>query len=175
MKKFQQQLGSFESLQFGPEMQQERRVRIYDYSAELIPFQKAWEWQRESLDGQLDRLKNENSEGSQFIAAPPDEESLDLLLEGGQDVIFMLQHEPVYTLGTGSDESFLLGNTHGVDVVRIERGGEVTYHGPGQLVVYPILDLRGYQQDIHWYMRALEEAILLALKSVGVTEVCIQG
>ena len=56
----------------------------------------------------------------------------------------------------------------GVDIVRIERGGEVTYHGPGQLVVYPILDLRGYRQDIHWYMRALEEAVLLALEGAGI-------
>jgi lipoyl(octanoyl) transferase len=82
----------------------------------------------------------------------------------------MLQHKPVYTLGTGSDADFIKdsGLSSSIDIVRIERGGEVTYHGPGQLVAYPILDLKGYKQDIHWYMRALEEAILLALDSVGV-------
>ena len=55
-----------------------------------------------------------------------------------------------------------------IPVVRIERGGEVTYHGPGQLVVYPIIDLRSYNQDIHWYMRALEEVIILALEKAGI-------
>mmetsp|Transcript_17600 Transcript_17600/g.24820 ORF Transcript_17600/g.24820 Transcript_17600/m.24820 type:complete len:277 (-) Transcript_17600:8-838(-) len=122
----------------------------------------------------------------------------------GRDCILMLQHQPVYTLGTGSDEGFIIkssstnnnnnhkqndtndksddnnnnkdndgdcdnGDDHDdVPVVRIERGGEVTYHGPGQLVAYPILDLRGYKQDVHWYMRALEEAILLALQKAGI-------
>ncbi|KAL7527207.1 hypothetical protein ACHAWF_002075 [Thalassiosira exigua] len=86
----------------------------------------------------------------------------------------MLQHDPVYTLGTASDPSFILGygendaKDGGIPIVRIERGGEVTYHGPGQLTVYPILDLRGYKQDVHWYMRALEEVILLALDKAGV-------
>ena len=55
-----------------------------------------------------------------------------------------------------------------MEVIRTERGGEVTYHGPGQLTVYPVLDLRGYRRDVHWYMRALEEAALLALEYSGV-------
>jgi len=94
----------------------------------------------------------------------------------GCDSIIILQHDPVYTLGTASDPTFIHGyNTDGINgdksdvpIVRIERGGEVTYHGPGQLVVYPILDLRGYKQDVHWYMRALEEVILIALEKAGI-------
>ena len=90
-----------------------------------------------------------------------------------RDAIILLQHKPVYTLGTGSDPKYVKLDeekleARGIDLIRIERGGEVTYHGEGQLTVYPILDLRGYNQDIHWYMRALEEAILIALGSVGV-------
>jgi len=92
----------------------------------------------------------------------------------GCDSIIMVQHDPVYTLGTSSGASFIHGydendiHDNHVPVVRIERGGEVTYHGPGQLTVYPILDLRGYGQDIHWFMRALEEVIILALDRAGV-------
>ena len=74
------------------------------------------------------------------------------------------------TIATGIGTGGSVGDTEksGTDIVRIERGGEVTYHGPGQLVVYPILDLWGYKQDIHWYVRALEEAILTALDMAGV-------
>lgn len=91
----------------------------------------------------------------------------------GRDSLILLQHNAVYTLGTGSDPSYIKLDEQkleaaGIDLLRIERGGEVTYHGPGQLTAYPILDLRGYNQDIHWYMRALEEAILIALHNVGV-------
>jgi lipoyl(octanoyl) transferase len=89
----------------------------------------------------------------------------------GLDTVIMLQHEPVYTLGTASDESFIHSNT-GTDTkiptIRMDRGGEVTYHGPGQLTVYPVVDLRNYQQDIHWYCRALEEAVLIALHDCGI-------
>ena len=53
----------------------------------------------------------------------------------------------------------------------MDRGGEVTYHGPGQLTVYPILDLRHYKQDIHWYVRALEEVVILALQECGLNAV----
>ena len=98
---------------------------------------------------------------------------------GGVDSIIFVEHLPVYTLGTGSDTKFILdshsngdkSDNENVEIVRIERGGEVTYHGPGQLVCYPILDMRGYKQDLHWYIRALEESVILALKAVGIPNV----
>jgi lipoyl(octanoyl) transferase len=78
------------------------------------------------------------------------------------DILLLLEHPPVYTLGTGSDIKFIKFNLDKTDkeVYRIERGGQVTYHCPGQLVGYPILNLRYYQQDLHWYLRQLEEVIL---------------
>ena len=79
----------------------------------------------------------------------------------------LVQHKPIYTLGTASDASFI-HDTATAPIQRINRGGEVTYHGPGQLTVYPVIDLRAYRQDVHWYMRALEEVVVRALRHVGI-------
>ena len=81
----------------------------------------------------------------------------------------MLQHEPVYTLGEGSTTDHLKFNMDEPPhpIHRIERGGEVTYHGPGQLVMYPILNLRMLQPDLHWYLRQLEEMIIYSLETVS--------
>lgn len=145
-----QQLGSFEELDT-PD--QERHVSVYDWSGgNPIPFREMWDFQKVLVQRHLDGLSVKSSS--------------DKHNDMGLDSIIMLQHEPVYTLGTASDPDFI--QQERVDVVRMDRGGEVTYHGPGQLVVYPILDLRRYRQDIHWYMRALEEAVLLALDYAGV-------
>mmetsp|Transcript_13385 Transcript_13385/g.32234 ORF Transcript_13385/g.32234 Transcript_13385/m.32234 type:complete len:325 (+) Transcript_13385:47-1021(+) len=165
-----QQLGSFEVLALGDSIISRRSVALIDYSSAddtpFIPFETAWDWQKDILEGHVQRLKNseDDSSSSQFLSPSDDSTNAN-----GVDTVIMLQHEPVYTLGTGSDESFILGQEEesSVPTVRMDRGGEVTYHGPGQLTVYPVLDLRGYQQDIHWYMRALEETILLALSKVG--------
>lgn len=78
------------------------------------------------------------------------------------DLLLLLEHDPVVTLGRTSDSGNLL-QPEGIDVVEVERGGDVTYHGPGQLVGYPILDLSGYRQDLHWYLRTLEDALIVAL------------
>lgn len=85
------------------------------------------------------------------------------------DLLLLLEHPPVYTLGTGASLEFIkfnLQDNH-KEIHRIERGGEVTYHCPGQLVGYPILDLSHYQQDLHWYLRQLEEVIIRVLKIYG--------
>ncbi len=93
------------------------------------------------------------------------------------DVLLLLEHPPVYTLGTGSDIKFIKFNLDKTDkeVYRIERGGEVTYHCPGQLVGYPILNLRYYQQDLHWYLRQLEEVILQTIAIYGLSGARIAG
>lgn len=85
------------------------------------------------------------------------------------DILVLLEHPPVYTLGTGSTLEFLKfdPSISDVEVHRIERGGEVTYHCPQQLVGYPILNLRYYQQDLHWYLRQLEEVIIQTVAIYG--------
>ncbi|MGL5794368.1 MAG: lipoyl(octanoyl) transferase LipB, partial [Waterburya sp.] len=87
------------------------------------------------------------------------------------DVLILLEHPPVYTLGTGSSLDFLKFNPQEseFEIHRIERGGEVTYHCPNQLVGYPIINLRYYQQDLHWYLRQLEAVIIKTVANYGLT------
>ena len=90
-------------------------------------------------------------------------------ITGGQDALLLLEHPPVYTLGRGADERFLGAAGDGtVPVVRVGRGGQVTYHGPGQLVGYPILGLRALRPDVRWYVRSLEAVLIDALGDLGV-------
>lgn len=118
----------------------------------LVPYAAAWEYQRSLV---TQRIKNP---------------SLD-------DVLILLEHPPVYTLGTGANPDFLKFNPAQTDweVYRTERGGEVTYHCPGQLVGYPILNLRHYQQDLHWYLRQLEEVIIRVLSIYGLQGLRLPG
>ena len=85
------------------------------------------------------------------------------------DVLILLEHPPVYTLGTGSTLDFLKFDPHAAEfeVHRIERGGEVTYHCPDQLVGYPIMNLRYYKQDLHWYLRQLEAVVIDTVANYG--------
>jgi lipoyl(octanoyl) transferase len=93
------------------------------------------------------------------------------------DVLLLLEHPPVYTLGQGASLEFLKFDPNEVNtqLYRIERGGEVTYHCPGQLVGYPILNLRYYQQDLHWYLRQLEEVLIQVLAVLGLQGSRIPG
>ncbi|HIK56822.1 MAG TPA: lipoyl(octanoyl) transferase LipB [Synechococcales cyanobacterium M55_K2018_004] len=86
-----------------------------------------------------------------------------------EDMLLLVEHPPVYTLGQGATLDFLKFDptTSEFELHRIERGGEVTYHCPGQLVVYPILDLRRYRTDLHWYLRQLEEVVIRVVESYG--------
>ena len=86
------------------------------------------------------------------------------------DVLLLVEHPPVVTLGRAAQKANVavpqdMLATRGVEVFEVERGGDVTFHGPGQLVGYPIFDLRQHKQDLHWYLRQLEEALILALQS----------
>ncbi len=86
------------------------------------------------------------------------------------DVLLLVEHPPVVTLGRAAQKAHVvvpqdLLATRGVEVFEVERGGDVTFHGPGQLVGYPIFDLRNHKQDLHWYLRQLEESIIIALQA----------
>lgn len=88
------------------------------------------------------------------------------------DTLLLLEHPPVFTLGRNAREEHILASTEyldqiGIEVFRVERGGDVTYHGPGQLVGYPILDLHNYRTDIGWYVRRLEDVLVRVVTSFG--------
>ena len=85
----------------------------------------------------------------------------------GHDVLLLLEHPPVVTMGRGTRGGHVLDGT-GIEVVEVERGGDVTYHGPGQLVGYPILDLTRHRADVHWYLRTLEQALIAALADLAI-------
>jgi lipoate-protein ligase B len=83
------------------------------------------------------------------------------------DVLLLLEHPAVVTLGRTARPAHVL-RPEGVEVLEVERGGDVTFHGPGQLVGYPIIDLSGHRRDLHWYLRALEQALIAALTELGI-------
>lgn len=139
-------------------MSERPKCRVFDLRAGCVPYHQGWELQHALAD----ELKEDSS---------------------ASDAIVLLEHQPVYTLGTASrlehvlfDAREVRRNDCGISntredrreigiagdtmVVRTERGGEVTYHGPGQLVLYPIVNLRRHKMDLHWYLRSLEEAVI---------------
>lgn len=90
-----------------------------------------------------------------------------------QDILLLVEHDPVMTLGRSTRPSSLPVPVadlpaRGVEVFEIERGGDVTFHGPGQLVGYPIVDLQRLTPDLHWYLRELEGGLIDALATLGV-------
>lgn len=90
-----------------------------------------------------------------------------------EDLLILLEHPPVVTLGRTAKAANLVATpellaTRGVEVFEVERGGDITFHGPGQLVGYPIIDLKRHKQDLHWYLRQVEEALIVALGTLGI-------
>ena len=90
------------------------------------------------------------------------------------DVLLLVEHPPVVTLGRSTKGDNLhisdaLLAARGVERYEIERGGDATFHGPGQLVGYPIVDLKQHTQDLHWYLRQVEQALIVALAGVQLT------
>ena len=88
------------------------------------------------------------------------------------DMLLYTEHNHVYTIGKGGDQNHLLATKSeleegGVDVFQIDRGGDITYHGPGQIVGYPIIDLQEYRTDLHWYLRSLEDVVIRAIREYG--------
>jgi lipoate-protein ligase B len=89
------------------------------------------------------------------------------------DVLILLEHPPVVTLGRSAKAQNLTASpallaARGVELFEAERGGDVTFHGPGQLVGYPIVNLRGHKQDLHWYLRQVEAVLMDALATFGI-------
>jgi lipoyl(octanoyl) transferase len=110
----------------------------------LVSYERAWRWQQE------------------WVAERREHPDL-------EDLLLLLEHPPVYTLGRGATLDFLKFDPQHppAELHRVERGGEVTYHCPGQLVGYPILNLNYYQRDLHWYLRQLETVLIETLQVYG--------
>jgi lipoyl(octanoyl) transferase len=90
-----------------------------------------------------------------------------------QDVLLLVEHPPVVTLGRTSKQKNLVSSpaflaSRGVELFEVERGGDVTFHGPGQLVGYPIIDLKRHKQDLHWFLRQVEEGLIRTLSEYGI-------
>jgi len=129
---------------FSDDLTQPQQRRLWLYNQGLVSYQSALDWQQSLLQ---ERVKNP---------------TLD-------DVLILLEHPPVYTLGQGASSEFIKFDVDKTtfNVHRVERGGEVTYHCPGQLVGYPILNLQYYSKDLHWYLRQLEEVLIRVLAVYG--------
>ncbi len=92
------------------------------------------------------------------------------------DELLLLEHDPVYTIGRTPNQSSLLGASHlPFPLFPINRGGQATYHGPGQLIGYPIIDLRRYGQDLHRYLRWLEDLLVETLAELGINATTRSG
>ena len=120
--------------------------------AGLVPFERAWSWQQQL---------------QQRLLADP----------GGPDALLLLEHQPCFTLGRGADARFLRFDPADppAPLFRIDRGGEVTHHCPGQLVLYPVLNLQRHGADLHLYLRELEAVVLDLLAELGLRGERIEG
>jgi lipoyl(octanoyl) transferase len=90
-----------------------------------------------------------------------------------QDVLLLVEHPPVVTLGRTAKGANLVASaellaSQGVELYEVERGGDITFHGPGQLVGYPIMDLKRHRKDLHWYLRQVEESLIQAVCEFGI-------
>lgn len=133
----------------------------------LIDYKQAWDYQTD-LFNQILAVKAENRN------LPNNEQRIT------NNHLIFCEHPHVYTLGKSGDENNLLVKKEDLHTIQasyyhINRGGDITYHGPGQIVVYPVLDLENFFTDIHQYMRLLEEAVILTLKDFNVKSGRVKG
>jgi lipoyl(octanoyl) transferase len=142
-----------------------KNVQLVDIG--LLPYKESWDLQ-ESLMAHIAGIKlaNRNKEKADFDPTP--------------NFLLFCEHPHVYTLGKSGDESHLLMHesflhTIGASFFKTNRGGDITYHGPGQLVGYPIFDLENFFTDIHLYLRMLEEAIIRTCEQYGLSAGRIEG
>lgn len=138
-------------------MKKNKNVQFVDLG--LMPYKDAWDLQEQLLEGVSKiKLNNRALDQEQRIATP--------------NFLLFCEHPHVYTLGkSGNENNLLLQEAYlsqiGASFFKINRGGDITYHGPGQLVGYPILDLENFTTDIHLYLRMLEEAIIQTCQDFG--------
>jgi lipoyl(octanoyl) transferase len=131
----------------------------------LIDYKEAWDYQENLFKTAIDlKIAKRNGETEEIP----------------ENHLLFCQHPHVFTLGkSGNQENLLLNHEqldeHEAAFYKINRGGDITYHGPGQLVVYPIFDLEQFFTDIHKYMRFLEEAVILTLKDYGIESGRVEG
>lgn len=133
----------------------------------LIRYQNAWDYQEQLLNEGA-KIKTENRRFPEQTPVLPN------------NYLLFCEHPPVYTLGkSGSMDNLLLSapelEAKGIDFHKINRGGDITFHGPGQIVGYPIFDLEQFRPDIHEYLRKMEEACILTLAEYGISGGRIEG
>jgi len=142
-----------------------KKVKFIDLGVK--DYKEAWDYQEELFAQSVAmKIANRNS--------PPEKQT------ATNNYLLFVEHPHVYTLGKSGQASHLLLNEEGLktknaNFYRINRGGDITYHGPGQLVGYPILDLENFFTDIHKYLRLLEEAVILTLAEYGIEAGRIEG
>tara|TARA_Y200000002_G_C22616601_1_gene636291 strand:- start:11 stop:718 length:708 start_codon:yes stop_codon:yes gene_type:complete len=130
-----------------------------------IKFKDAWERQEEKFNSIIDtKIYNRKSKSQKKT----------------KNYIITCSHPHVYTLGkSGNEKNLLIDNEEierrNLEYYKINRGGDITYHGPGQLVIYPIIDLENFFTDIHKYLRYLEESIILTLKEYNIESGRVEG
>ncbi len=127
-----------------------KKVRFHDLG--LIDYKKCWDYQ-EALFSETINIKSTNRKNNTSFKT--------------KNHLIFCEHPNVYTLGKSGKEEHLLLNKKDVSFYNINRGGDITYHGPGQIVGYPILDLDNFFTDIGRYLRLIEEAVILTLKDFG--------
>ncbi len=156
-----------ELLPAAPAGGQNRRVIVEQLG--LTEYAAAWAYQEQLLAATV-AIKTQNRQAAEAKLSPA----------STPNYLLLCQHPHVYTLGkSGKPENLLLSEAelagYGASFHRINRGGDITYHGPGQLVGYPILDLDNFFTDIHRYLRVLEEAVIRTLTEYGLTAGRIAG
>ena len=141
-------------------------TRVHFTDLGLIEYQKCWDFQTKLFNETVQqKIHNRKTPQNSIIT---------------KNHLIFCEHLHVYTLGKSGDESNLLINQKEQEAKKVtffktNRGGDITYHGPGQLVVYPILDLDHFFSDIHKYLRFLEESVILTLKDYGLNGKRLDG
>lgn len=144
-----------------------KNKKVFFTDLGLIDYKEAWDYQTSVFTKTVQtKIANRN--------LPPEEQV------STENHLLFCEHPHVYTLGKSGQRAHLLANEQMLkekqaSFYEINRGGDITYHGPGQLVCYPILDLDNFFTDIHKYMRFLEEAVILTLKNLGIEAGRVDG